>query len=343
MLIPSCRVSFAKSFLANFKTFRKGHIRRSQEATRVKIAVLDTGLDAGDPGIRALQQKIRCDFRSREIEKNKSPIRGTKNFTENSDIDIEGHGTNVVRILLTVCPEADLYVGKISHTMATDVTDRKILEASAIVICYGMSLTNITKAFRWAVNDIGADIVSMSFGFDVCPAWKSEMDEAIRKAYMENRLIFAAASNYGANRERTYPANSANVFCIHATDGNGNKSGMDPIPLDWCHNFSTLGVAVPCGFKDGHEMFLSGSSYSTPIAVGIATNILQHAKALQRENVLTQGQLERLHNHDGMKSVFHRMACRSDSYDYLAPWNLWYETANSDLVWQNIKLSLGDS
>ncbi|KAF4992964.1 hypothetical protein FDECE_13548 [Fusarium decemcellulare] len=258
---------------------RKAHISRSGKAPRVKIAVLDTGLKLDDYNVRALKREIERD----------------------SGIDVEGHGTHVVGLLLKVAPEADIY------------------------------------AFRWAVEDIGVDIISMSFGFDVDPVWKVDMDQAIRGAYDAKKLVFAAASNYGANRRRTYPANATTVFCIHATDGNGNRSGMDPVPLHNADNFSTLGVAVPCGSVGDNDVYLSGSSYSTPIAVGIAANILDHAAVMQNDGKLTADQRKKLHTYEGMKAVFELMACRSDDYDYLAPWNLWHDTSIPDVVWGKIK------
>ncbi|RBR10309.1 hypothetical protein FVER53590_11628 [Fusarium verticillioides] len=198
----------------------------------------------------------------------------------------------------------------------------------------------ILRAFKWAIDDVKADIVSMSFGFDTEPSWKDEMDNAIRSAYQSNKLLFAAASNYGANKRRTYPANATTVFCIHATDGNGNKSGMDPIPLNNCANFTTLGVAVPCGHSNGSESFLSGSSYSTPIAAGIAANLLDQGRVLQRDGILNAEECNRLHGYDGMKRVFELMACKTDGYDYLAPWNLWHDQTDANTVWANIKQAL---
>lgn len=177
----------------------------------------------------------------------------------------------------------------------------------------------------------------MSFGFVTDPIWKYDMDQAIGSAYLSNKLLFAAASNYGANKRRTYPANATTVFCIHATDGNGNKSGMDPVPLQNNNNFTTLGVAVPCGYTDEKENFLSGSSYSTPIAVGIAANILDQASELHREGVLDVDQCKRLYGYDGMRKVFELMACQTDRYDYLAPWNLWHGAVDSNTVWAKIK------
>ncbi|KAH7187349.1 peptidase S8/S53 domain-containing protein, partial [Fusarium oxysporum] len=302
----------ARSFMKRFDDFRATYTSRSEQAPRVKIAVLDTGLNPDDINIRALRRSIERCNRSGENISYKNPIRETRNFTGDSNTDAEGHGTRVVGILLRIAPEADIYVAKISHEMTSD-------------------------AFKWAIDDVKADIVSMSFGFDTDPIWKDEMDQAIR---LSNKLFFAAASNYGANKRRTYPAKASTVFCIHATDGNGNKSGMDPVPLPDSINFTTLGVAVPCGYKDGNERFLCGSSYSTPIAVGIAANILDQAQVLQRDGVLDVNECNRLYGYGGMKSVFKLMACKTDGYDYLAPWNLWHEQANADTVWANIQQAL---
>lgn len=38
-------------------------------------------------------------------------------------------------------------------------------------------------------------------------------------------LFFAAASNFGKNEPRTYPASDTNVIGVYALDGYGNDSG----------------------------------------------------------------------------------------------------------------------
>ncbi|SCV51685.1 uncharacterized protein FFB14_12146 [Fusarium fujikuroi] len=123
--------AFAKSFMNRFHDFQTTHTSRSEQAPRVKIVVLDTGLKSDDADIRALCRTIERERRnrSRESKINKSPIRITRNFTEDSDTDAEGHGTRVVELLLRLAPEADIYVAKISHEITTEVSDKRILEA----------------------------------------------------------------------------------------------------------------------------------------------------------------------------------------------------------------------
>ncbi|KAH6871551.1 peptidase S8/S53 domain-containing protein, partial [Thelonectria olida] len=325
---PSSGKQFAKTFLASLDNFRKDYIHRVKGGPRVKIAVLDTGLNDSDANIRLLKRKIRENSRKGENRGYKDPIREKKNFTQGSDHDDDGHGTHVVGLLLTVAPEADVYVGKISSEKTVTIQDQKISAVTLLSV----------QALRWALNEVEADIISMSFGLDDDSDWDDEMQKAVTDAYAMKKAVFAAASNYGGNKERTYPAKAETVFCIHATDGNGNESEVDPTPLRNCDNFSTLGVAVPCGFSGDEEVFKTGTSYSTPIAAGIAANIMDLADWLQSEEELTLAQRNKLRSYEGMKGVFRLMAPQQrQDYDYVAPWNLWNGKADERTIWGKIK------
>lgn len=180
----------------------------------------------------------------------------------------------------------------------------------------------------------------MSFGFDDDKDWNEEMQEAIDNACSAKKVLFAAASNYGANRRRTYPAKANSVFCIHATDGNGNPSDQDPTPLENEDNFSTLGVSVPCGFDGDKEIFKTGSSYATPIAAGIAASMMDLGDWLYSRGKLSMGQRKKLRAYEGMRQVFRKMAKSHRDYDYVAPWNLWDENIEDETVWGIIRANL---
>ncbi|KAK1992116.1 subtilisin-like protein, partial [Colletotrichum falcatum] len=187
---------------------------------------------------------------------------------------------------------------------------------------------------------IKADILSLSFGFDNDSDWNSEMQKAIKDADNADRIVFAAASNYGGNRKRTYPAKAPGVFCIHASDGDGNESGKDPTPVERADNFSTLGVLVPCRFDGDREVFKSGTSYATPIAAGIAANIMVLGDWLVETKKLTSDQRRKLGAYEGMRSVFDEMAETRQGYDYVAPWHLWDGKADEETVWGKIREKL---
>ncbi|KAK0709518.1 hypothetical protein B0T26DRAFT_409317 [Lasiosphaeria miniovina] len=106
----------------------------------------------------------------------------------------------------------------------------------------------------------------MSFGFE---DENDVIDAAVDNTVNAGKLIIAAASNNGSLSGRARPARKDGVICIHATDGKGNKGGMNPSPQSKTDNFATIGVAVPCKWK-GKDMWKSGTSFAVPIAAGFA-------------------------------------------------------------------------
>ena len=79
---------------------KNGQFARSP---RVKIALIDTGVNFEDPFIRPEAQKGR--------------IKGRSWVGEKTDFgDSCGHGTHLVRLMLTVNKSADILMAKVSHS-----------------------------------------------------------------------------------------------------------------------------------------------------------------------------------------------------------------------------------
>lgn len=166
----------------------------------------------------------------------------------------------------------------------------------------------------------------MSFGF-----YSSHKDvgDAIDKAIKADKILIAAASNEGANKGRSLPARTPGVLCIHACDGKGNKGTMNPRWKENEDNFTVVGVGVPSQWKK-KDVYKSGTSYSTPIAAGIAANILEFSNYKCR---LTTEEKKDIYRFKGIRAVF-RLLCRHpdgdgynkpDNYDYVSLLSLWYD------------------
>lgn len=101
------------------------------ETSRVKVAVLDTGIDWNDSYIRGAKERIK----------------GCKNWADDRQEDegqqevhdTSGHGTHVTALLLRTAPEALIYVSRVADQNGDMVSAEKIAEVcllSILLACY---------------------------------------------------------------------------------------------------------------------------------------------------------------------------------------------------------------
>jgi subtilisin family serine protease len=177
----------------------------------------------------------------------------------------------------------------------------------------------------WAVGH-NVDIITMSFGLE---EEHGGMQKAIIEAYSKNILMFAAASNEGGNRIVTYPARKEQVICIYATDGKGEPYRSNPTPIGNSYRFATLGEGVksawPKGLKKGvaPEQRMTGTSFATPIAAGIAACLLEFALV----HGMPDNSYSSLRTRQGMQAVFGKLLVdvRKELH-YIHPWRLFSES-----------------
>jgi hypothetical protein len=126
------------------------------------------------------------------------------------------------------------------------------------------------------VQNWEVDIISLSFGSDQAV----DIIENVINEHANKVLFFAAASNCGGNEPGiSWPARHGSVISIYASDGDGNSYKRNPNPMENHYNLSMLGTAVsglwPHHLQpSGRYKYKSGTSCSTPIAAGVAANIL---------------------------------------------------------------------
>ena len=178
------------------------------------------------------------------------------------------------------------------------------------------------------MDDWKVDIISMSFGYPTNQIdGYGELEDALLHAHSRDVLVFAAASNSGANLDRAYPARDPHVICVHSTDSDGNRSKFSPTALTRDANIATVGEAVQSAWpvalcdRDANPDCVqckSGTSYATPIAVGIVAFLLQYARIHLPEAA------DLLKRQSKTKDVLLRIAEKSqhsinrDDYNYIA-------------------------
>ena len=141
------------------------------------------------------------------------------------------------------------------------------------------------------------------------------LEQAIDKAYSKKVLMFAAASNSGGRSGRAYPASSPHVICVHSTDTDGDRSGFSPTAERNTINLATVGQSVQSAWpmllcEDGeHVKTRSGTSYATPIMVGITAFLLSFAR-LHLSEKETQGLMRK----EKIECLLRRCAERGPNY-----------------------------
>ncbi len=231
----------------------------------VKIAVLDTGVDATHPDL-------------------KEQVVGAKNFTPSPDSkDRYGHGTHVASVAAGTGAKNAAYKGV--------APGAKILNGKVLGDDGRGSDSEIIAGIDWAVAQ-GADVVNMSLGGGDTPG-VDPMEAAINKVSAEKGVLFAvAAGNAGDPGSVNSPGSAEAALTVGAVDDNdkladfssqGPRVGDGAIKPD----VTAPGVDITAAAAPGSEiekevgqkpegyLTISGTSMATPHAAGAAALLKQ--------------------------------------------------------------------
>ncbi|WP_425276487.1 S8 family peptidase [Streptomyces swartbergensis] len=233
----------------------------------VKIAVLDTGVDATHPDL-------------------KGQVIGAKNFTTSPDTtDKVGHGTHVASIAAgTGAKSGGKYKGV---APGAKIINGKVLDDGG----FG-SDSEVLAGIEWAAAE-GADVVNMSLGGGDTPAI-DPLEAAVNKLSEEKGILFAiAAGNEGDFGDQTIgsPGSAAAALTVGAVDdkdvlasfssrGPGMDGALKPdvtAPGVDITAASAPGnqIAAEVGEKPAGYMTISGTSMATPHVAGAAALLKQ--------------------------------------------------------------------
>ncbi|WP_392670016.1 S8 family serine peptidase [Streptomyces sp. LN785] len=227
----------------------------------VKVAVLDTGIDADHP-----------DLQGR--------VSASKSFIEGEEVaDANGHGTHTASTVggsgaasdgkeKGVAPDADLAVGKVLSN-----------EGSG-------SESQIIAGMEWAAKDIDAKVISMSLGSQEASDGTDPMAQAVNTLSEETGALFViAAGNTGAPTSIGSPGAADDALTVGAVDSAdqaayftsaGPRLGDNALKPD----VSAPGVDILAARSslvegEGAYQTMSGTSMATPHVAGVAALLAQ--------------------------------------------------------------------
>ncbi|KAH8889149.1 subtilisin-like protein [Thozetella sp. PMI_491] len=276
----------------------------------VKVAVLDTGIDITHPRIQD------------HLKLNSSKLAELRDWTSSSHgtADCVGHGTAVCDILLRVA-KVQLFVGKVSDTVKFNNSTPE---------CVAEAIRHAASGKGWDV-----DIIVLSLGFE---HGDDLINQAITGAFSRNKIIFAAASNSSSvvpDKRVAYPARiRGHVLSIRSATGQNVRSSASPFPSDGDENFMILGEGIeaawPSALNGGASTrHVSGTSFATPMAAGIACLILEFSiqRAGRSGNNVSKETADRLWTTGGIRKIFRHLSSvddRSLNFDgrMICPWKL---------------------
>ena len=216
----------------------------------VKVAVLDTGVDADHP-----------DLVDRVVD--------VQDFTGEGAEDRDGHGTHVASTVAGtgaasdgaragMAPDADVIAGKVLGSM-------------------GGQDSWIIEGMEWAVAS-GADVVNMSLGTPQPTDCTDPIAQAM-DALGDETLFVVAAGNLGGPQMIGSPGCAEGAFTVGAVDpeaGTARFSSRGPT-LD--HrvkpDISAPGVAITGAQAGGEYVQMSGTSMASPHVAGAAALVRQ--------------------------------------------------------------------
>jgi type VII secretion-associated serine protease mycosin len=253
----------------------------------VKVAVIDSGVDAKHPDLKGAVAGGFDASGSGDAEGQKSI--GAK----------PEHGTLVATILAgrghqpkDASPSP---VPKTSDAAGPDGMVGVAPEAEILSVSTWLGSPNpsgksdqdqIPEAVRWAVDN-GATVINISLG-STTPQWPQSWDAAFLYAEQKDVVIVAAAGNrVGGNIQVGAPATIPGVLTVAGVDRKGVAS------VDASSQGISIGVAAPAedlvgGLPGGDYAEWAGTSGSAPMVAGVAALIRSKWPEMSAEQVINR-------------------------------------------------------
>jgi subtilisin len=204
----------------------------------VKVAVIDTGIDAHHPAVGDVAGYVSIKLVDDEIVEDRSP-----------HVDESGHGTACAGIIRSLAPECELYSIKV---MGPALIGRGQIFVAGL---------------RWAIEQ-GMQICNLSLG-STRREYFGVLHELADLAYFRKVVLVTAANNYPMP---SFPSVFSSVVSVASHDGTDPHSiyyNPDP-PVE----FGAPGMDVRVPWLNGGWLTMTGNSFAAPHVAGLIAQIL---------------------------------------------------------------------
>jgi subtilisin len=207
----------------------------------VKVAVVDSGIDAAHPDVGQVAGGVALEF-DPDAEDYVSRVEGPHD-------DLFGHGTACAAIIRLVAPDCELYSVRV---LGAKLTGKGVVFAAGL---------------RWAVDN-GMHVVNLSLSTGK-QDYFGLFHEIADEAYFHNVMLVSAVNNVPAP---SYPSQYSSVFSVAAHDG------KDPYSFDYNPappvEFGAPGIDVEVAWLNGATIEATGNSFAAPHIAGLVAKIL---------------------------------------------------------------------
>jgi subtilisin family serine protease len=205
----------------------------------VRIAILDSGVDASHPLVGELESAVVIS-----IGENDEVV-----AEEDTEGDVSGHGTACAGIVRRLAP-------------ASTISSIRVLGSS-----FTGSGAVLLGGLRYAIEQ-GYDVINMSLSTTKKP-FASVLHELADSAYFKRTVLVASAHNMPVE---SYPWRFSSVISV------GSHEEPDPLDFFYNPNppveFFGRGVNVEVPWLGGRTLTVSGNSFATPHLTSICALVL---------------------------------------------------------------------
>jgi len=237
----------------------------------VVVAVIDSGVNMTHPDLVAQIHPAKRDFVSNDNDP--SPSGNNAN---------EGHGTAVAGVIAAAA-------NGLGVTGVAPGAEVMVIRSCSQGACWSLDLA---EGIHFAV-DHGADIINLSLGS--IAAGDQPLEDAIVYARSHDILVVAAAGNEGTDLDdlpqgqRLIPGGLplSNILTVTASDRSDILAGFSnygPGTVD----IVAPGVEILTTKVDGTYVFMTGTSFSSPLVAGVAALLLSQEPGIGHEELFAR-------------------------------------------------------